>query len=329
MCQPPLPSTSPAQPDTTPQHTSPSPRSTHTVPQPRRSQRLKNKAIHAAAQLQTQTNTLPSNSASLTQTRDPTATQTYDQPTDLATDTSNNQTLQQPDQRADSVNRKKKRKRNILYYNPPFSSSLTTKFGKLFLQLLDKHFPITHPLYPVMNRKKCKISFRICPSMKLIIDSHNKKILQKQQPSVPIPPCNCEKNCPIPDGQCRTKAVLYRAKIQNAEYIGLTSREVKTRIQSHMHTFRDESKINSTALSKFIWTNKLNRDDQDNIITPKIKWSIAKKCTTYQPGNKTCDLCISEKVLIIRNINKPGNINKRTDCAQTCCHKRFYLSSVT
>ena len=96
-----------------------------------------------------------------------------------------------------------------------------------------------------------------------------------------------------------------------------------------MHTFRDESKINSTALSKFIWTNKLNKDDQDNIITPKIKWSIAKKCTTYQPGNKTCDLCISEKVLIIRNINKPGNINKRTDCAQTCCHKRFYLSSVT
>ena len=88
-------------------------------------------------------------------------------------------------------------------------------------------------------------------------------------------------------------------------------------------------KTNSTTLSKFIWTNKLNQDEHGNIVEPKIKWSIVKHCSTYQPGNRTCDLCISEKVLIIKNINKPSNINKRTDCAQTCCHKRHYLSSVT
>ena len=144
-----------------------------------------------------------------------------------------------------------------------------------------------------------------------------------------MPPCNCLKNCPLPDGGCRTKAVIYRAEIQNAEYIGLTCREVKTRIQAHMHSFRDETKTNSTTLSKFIWTNKLNQDEHGNIVEPKIKWSIMKHCSTYQPGNRTCDLCISEKVLIIKNINKPSNINKRTDCAQTCYHKRHYLSSVT
>ena len=96
-----------------------------------------------------------------------------------------------------------------------------------------------------------------------------------------------------------------------------------------MHSFRDETKTNSTTLSKFIWTNKLNQDEHGNIVEPKIKWSIMKHCSTYQPGNRTCDLCISEKVLIIKNINKPSNINKRTDCAQTCYHKRHYLSSVT
>ena len=308
---------------------SPRPPTTHTATQPRRSQRLKNKAIHAATQLQTQTNTRQSDPVTPSLTRDPTATQTNDQTSVLALDPDTSQQLDQPDQTADKAKQKKKRKRNILYYNPPFSSSLTTKFGKLFLQLLDKHFPITHPLYPVMNRKKCKISFRVCPSMKLTIDSHNKKVLQKQQPTPPTPPCNCVKNCPIPEGGCRTKAVLYRAEIQNAEYIGLTCREVKTRIQAHMHTFRDETKINSTELSKYIWMNRLNRDDNGNIVTPKIKWSIAKKCSTYQPGNRSCDLCISEKLMIIKNINKPGNINKRTDCAQTCYHRRFYLSSVT
>ena len=96
-----------------------------------------------------------------------------------------------------------------------------------------------------------------------------------------------------------------------------------------MHTFRDETKINSTELSKYIWMNRLNRDDNGNIVTPKIKSSIAKKCSTYQPGNSLCDLCISEKLMIIKSINKPGNINKRTDCAQTYYHRRFYLSSVT
>ena len=224
----------------------------------------------------------------------------------------------------------KKSNKNILWYNPTFSLSLTTPFGRSFLQLLDKHFPVNHPLYPVMNRKKCKISYSCPPSMLSIINAHNKKILMKNKPKPQPPPCNC-KTCPIPDSNCRTKSVIYSAKIENATYYGLTSLELKDRIISHRQTFRTETKKNATALSSYIWTNEINRNRDNNEITePKIKWAIEKTCRTYKPGDKNCDLCLSEKVIIVQNINNPKTINKKTDCGTTCVHRRnFFLSGVT
>ena len=40
----------------------------------------------------------------------------------------------------------RQRKRNILWFNPPFSKSVVTKIGKTFLTLIDKHFPPHHKL---------------------------------------------------------------------------------------------------------------------------------------------------------------------------------------
>ena len=39
---------------------------------------------------------------------------------------------------------KKSRKRNILWFNPPYSKSVKTNTGKLFLRLINKHFSQTH-----------------------------------------------------------------------------------------------------------------------------------------------------------------------------------------
>ena len=36
---------------------------------------------------------------------------------------------------------KNKRKRNIIWFNPPFNKSLDTNIAQKFLQLIDKHFP--------------------------------------------------------------------------------------------------------------------------------------------------------------------------------------------
>ena len=132
------------------------------------------------------------------------------------------------------------------------------------------------------------------------------------------------------NGKCRTESVIYCAEVKDASYIGMTSGQVKDRITSHRQTFREEDRQNSTTLSKFIWTNRLNKDETGNIIEPPVKWSILQQCETYKPGQKYCNLCLTEKLFIISNINKPNNINKRTDVATICIHKqKHFLNSVT
>ena len=45
----------------------------------------------------------------------------------------------------------RQQKRNILWFNPPFSKSVVTKIGKTFLRLIDKHFPPHHKLHKLFN----------------------------------------------------------------------------------------------------------------------------------------------------------------------------------
>ena len=48
------------------------------------------------------------------------------------------------------------RTRHILWFNPPYSNSVKTNVGAMFLKLVDKHFPKSNPLNKVINRKKHK-----------------------------------------------------------------------------------------------------------------------------------------------------------------------------
>ena len=41
---------------------------------------------------------------------------------------------------------KRKRKREVVWFNPPFSMNVQTRVGKEFLSLIDKHFPKGSPL---------------------------------------------------------------------------------------------------------------------------------------------------------------------------------------
>ena len=46
----------------------------------------------------------------------------------------------------------KKRKRKILWFNPPFSEHVKTNIGRTFLNLLEKHFPSRHRLHKICNK---------------------------------------------------------------------------------------------------------------------------------------------------------------------------------
>ena len=47
---------------------------------------------------------------------------------------------------------KSKRKRNIIWYNPPFCTSVKTNIGREFINQVKKHFNINNPLTKIFNK---------------------------------------------------------------------------------------------------------------------------------------------------------------------------------
>ena len=80
-------------------------------------------------------------------------------------------------------------------------------------------------------------------------------------------------------------------------YIGLTEGTFKQRYTQHKATFKNRRYTNSTELSNHIWNL---RDNNQNF---NIKWSIISRARPYNNISKRCDLCLTEKLMII-TLNK-------------------------
>ena len=99
----------------------------------------------------------------------------------------------------------KSRKRNIIWFNLPYSMNAQTNVAKKFLQLLDKHFPLGSKFHKIFNRNNTKVSYSCMPNMASIIRSHNQKVLNPQQKREERK-CNCKvkETCPL-EGNCLTE----------------------------------------------------------------------------------------------------------------------------
>ena len=75
------------------------------------------------------------------------------------------------------------RRRNIIWFNPPFSKSVKKNVGKIFLNLIDKHFPPSNPLHKVFNRNNVKVSYSCMENMKSTISNHNHELLSNDLPA--------------------------------------------------------------------------------------------------------------------------------------------------
>ena len=183
---------------------------------------------------------------------------------------------------------KRKRKRRIIWFNPPYCMSLKTNVGQKFLKLLDKHFPKGSPLYPLINRQKVKLSYRCVPNMGDKINKHNSKILRSKPEELK---CNCRDpaECPLPgNGKCRTDKVIYRATVEANNrvetYVGLTAGELKTRYQKHKADFNNTSDKNATTLSTHIWNLKEANTPYD------VKFEIVGRAAPYSAVSGRCNL---------------------------------------
>ena len=221
----------------------------------------------------------------------------------------------EPEQRK----RRKRRSRDVICFNPPYSTTVRTNVGARFLGLIKKHFPKGSALNKIFNKNKIKISYSCMRNVASIIKGHN---AAKLQPRPPVEPCNCrvEPSCPL-KGECQSTDVIYQAHVsspQTKTYTGLMANTFKSRYNNHSTTFRHEKYSTSTELSKHIWDLQNAQRNFD------ISWKIKDRAPSYSNISKRCSLRLTEKFHILTTPNAIS-LNKRSELVSKCGHQRTFL----
>ena len=110
--------------------------------------------------------------------------------------------------------KQKEGKRNIIWFNSPYSKSVKSNIGRIFIKLISKHFPPNNKLR-IFNKNTIKLSYSCMPNIRSKITVTTKKILQPKS-TEPQKLCNC---CPVKEdfpmnGLCSTSSILYQATIK-------------------------------------------------------------------------------------------------------------------
>lgn len=224
---------------------------------------------------------------------------------------------------------KRNRKRNIIWFNPPYSKSVTTNVGKYFLKLLEKHFPKHHKFRKIFNKNTVKVSYSCLPSVKAKVNQHNKKILQKDSGETrnneTVKTCSCPRNteCPL-NNSCYEKDILYSAELNSnlpnygaKVYKGICSTTFKERLGNHKKAFNHEEYEQESELSKEVW--KIKREGGEF----HIKWNKEATHRSYRPEGRSCRLCDNEK-LVIALYEGNNMLNKRNEIISRCRHRFKY-----
>ena len=226
--------------------------------------------------------------------------------------------------------KKRQRKRNILWFNPPYNVYIENNVGRLFFNLIQKHFKKGTFLGKLFNKNTLKLSYSCCPKIKARISAHNRKLLTDIC-EIQEDKCNCQvkNNCPMQgEGPCNVGSVVYVAEVTSPfldkpkNYVG-SSNHFKKRLYRHRQSFRNINLKTDCQLSEFVWTC-LNKG-----YMPNVKFKVIKKVQEYSPEMKKCLLCLCEKLEILKRIQDPNNINSRSELMAKCRHRnKFLLSNV-
>ena len=75
--------------------------------------------------------------------------------------------------------KKTNRPRKIIYFNPLFCQSVKTNIGKEFFEITNEHCKQNQTLNKILNKNNCKLSYSCMSNIKVIIQKHNMKTLNK------------------------------------------------------------------------------------------------------------------------------------------------------
>ena len=147
----------------------------------------------------------------------------------------------------------------------------------------------------------------IYDKMEKLVKKHNNNLLRKNE--INKRNCNCRPNNTCPrDGKCLSSNIVYSAEVlignnQHADkYFGICETEFKIRLGNHKNLFKNRQKEKDADLSKYIWNLK------------------DKSTSGYNSVTNSCNLCLSEKLVICNFRDKDRLINKRMDLVSKCLH---------
>ena len=207
---------------------------------------------------------------------------------------------------------------------------MKTNIGKTFLKLVSKHFPQQHKYHTLFNMNNIKVSYSCMENMGAIINKHNKKILSNNNindNSDKLCNCRSQQNCPL-DNKCLTTSLFYNAQITSTtanqtttkNYIGLTEELLnKDTLNTSQH---------SPTGNFLIALNYQNTSGNSKTATPALQLNgLSFRARPYHNSSKRCDLCLAEKLHIIKRSNN-NLLNKRSELVSKCRHEnKFYLKN--
>ena len=134
--------------------------------------------------------------------------------------------------------------------------------------------------------------------MEKLVKKHNNNLLRKSDANQRNYNCHANSTCPL-DGKCLSSNIVYSAEVlignnhHGDKYFGNCKTEFKTRLGNHKHSFKHRQKEKDTELSNYIWDLK-----DKNITNYSIKWSIVKQTSGYNIVTNSCNLRLSEKIVL-------------------------------
>ena len=128
-------------------------------------------------------------------------------------------------------------------------------------------------------------------------------------------------------GECRTENILYKYIVSTSGhpdkvYLGTAEGDFKKRYYNHIISFKNETQMNKTTLTRYVWEQK-----QRHNITPTLEWYIIKSVPSHSNITKNCMLCLHEKFEILTFSNQDELLNKRSEFVSKYCHINKYLLS--
>ena len=241
---------------------------------------------------------------------------------------STSQTANYRDTTSLNLIRKRKRQRNILWFNPPYRKTVKTKTGKFFLQLIKKRFPKDHKFHKIFNRNTLKLSYSCMPNIKTKIKTHNRKI-QQNVPPKSTKHCNCQQkeNFPI-NGACVQESLVCYATIScNGKNYkpklckGSCETSFEKRYSNHKKSINVPLHKHNTKLSTEYWNLKKKQLNPRQLNSKqRLSWKIKEIYKSYNP---TCNLCLTEKLEILEDQDK-NLLNKISGIISQCRHTNKY-----